>query len=121
MLVFSGSTCTLPVRRGFPLHFMKENTAPQLQAVPQSLSHSTRLVNSVTAGAATLSVTPVSPLEAMTDPAPLPVTQMSPLEHKALPLSLTSTIILTVGRVATRLWAWGGRTVTGTQPEYRQP
>lgn len=30
---------------------MKENTAPQLQAVPQSLSHSTRLVNSVTPGA----------------------------------------------------------------------
>lgn len=67
------------------------------------------------AGAAVLSVTPVSPLEPMSDPAPLPVT------HMALPLSLTSTIILTVGSVATRLWAWGGRTVTGTQPEYRQP
>lgn len=29
---------------------------------------------------------------------------------------LTSTTIRTVGNVVTRLWAWGGRTVTGTAP-----
>lgn len=33
----------------------------------------------------------------------------------------TSTIILTVGRVVERFWGCGGRTVTGTQPQYRQP
>ena len=32
---------------------------------------------------------------------------------------LTSTIIRTVGRVVTRFWGWGGRTVTGTAPVTR--
>lgn len=35
--------------------------------------------------------------------------------------ALTSTIILTVGSVVERFWGCGGRTVTGTQPQYRQP
>ena len=33
----------------------------------------------------------------------------------------TSTIIFTVGNVVPRFWGCGGRTVTGTQPQYRQP
>lgn len=50
--------------------------------------------------------------------------------HEAPPLSglpagaqhtHTSTIILTVGSVVARFWGCGGRTVTGTQPQYRQP
>lgn len=36
-------------------------------------------------------------------------------------LSVTSTIILTVGSVVARFWGCGGLTVTGTQPAYRQP
>lgn len=36
-------------------------------------------------------------------------------------LILTSTIILTVGRVVARFCGWGGRTVMGIQPAYKQP
>lgn len=36
-------------------------------------------------------------------------------------LCVTSTIILTVGRVVARFWGCGGLTVTGTQPAYKQP
>lgn len=41
--------------------------------------------------------------------------------EEGIQLSVTSTIILTVGRVVARFWGWGGLTVTGTQPAYRQP
>lgn len=34
---------------------------------------------------------------------------------------LTSTIILTVGRVVAMFWGCGGRMVTGTQPTYKHP